>query len=428
MPRSRQTPQQIAMLAFGRYLSLALILGISIHAVAQDSYKADRERAFQLFNQNNFVEAIPALEKLVAVKGNDIVVLERLGWSLFVVSASIKDPQKRQTMRDRAREVLTRAKDLGDDSELLQAGLKGLSAPDASEFRFSSVSKADEAMRDGEKAHTQGELDKAIKYYERALELDPKLYFAALWAGDMYFKKGYQATDPVVKKQMMTAAGEWFTRAINIDANIETAYRYWGDALMAIGDREAAKAKFIDAIIAQPYDRKPYVGLTQWANEFKVVMSHPEIRQPTPSMRSSSNQGQTTITLDPKALDPKQGPDYYWSFYDLTRATYKTASFQKDYPDETQYRHSLREEASALRVVAEIVSKDLAEGKIQNLNQSLENLLKLYKADLIEPYVLFVRPNAGIAHDYATYRQTNREKLRRYWLEFVVQTGPGSFH
>ncbi|MGH9880065.1 MAG: hypothetical protein ACRD6N_01415, partial [Pyrinomonadaceae bacterium] len=94
----------------------------------------------------------------------------------------------------------------------------------------------------------------------------------------------------------------------------------------------------------------------------------------------------------------------------------------------TQYRHSLKEEASALRVVAEIVSKDLSSGKIQNLNQSLENLLKLHKADLIEPYVLFVRPNAGIALDYATYRQTNREKLRRYWVEFVIQTGPGSFH
>src|SRR5688572_32968675 len=40
---------------------------------------------------------------------------------------------------------------------------------------------------------------------------------------------------------------------------------------------------------------------------------------------------------------------------------------------------------------------------------------------LLEPYVLFVRPNEGIARDYLTYRKTNRDKLKRYWLEVVIQ-------
>jgi hypothetical protein len=32
-----------------------------------------------------------------------------------------------------------------------------------------------------------------------------------------------------------------------------------------------------------------------------------------------------------------------------------------------------------------------------------------------------VRPDEGIARDYAAYRQTTRDKLRRYWTEFVIK-------
>ena len=48
-------------------------------------------------------------------------------------------------------------------------------------------------------------------------------------------------------------AGLWFQKAVAIDPNRETAYRYWGDALWAAGDKMGAKAKFVDAIIAEPF-------------------------------------------------------------------------------------------------------------------------------------------------------------------------------
>ena len=85
-------------------------------------------------------------------------------------------------------------------------------------------------MRKGEEAHSRGDLDAAIKGYKLALELDPKLYLAALFIGDMYFKKGYHAQDLKTKQEMTVTAGEWFKRAIAIEENIETAHRYWGDA------------------------------------------------------------------------------------------------------------------------------------------------------------------------------------------------------
>jgi tetratricopeptide (TPR) repeat protein len=264
-------------------------------------------------------------------------------------------------------------------------------------------------------------LDKAIAAYQRALQLDPKLYFAALFTGDMYFKKGVQERDPATKKAQMDKAGEWFARAIAIEPNIETAHRYWGDALMAIDKMTDARDKFINAIIAEPYNRGSYVGLVQWADKNGVSLSHPKIDQPAPSMKASTDKDQTTITMDSKALDPKQGPAYYWSFYDLTRSTYPTASFAKDHPGEKAYRHSLKEEATALKIVAEVATRDLKEGKIRSLDSSLANLVKLHEAGLIEAYVLFARPDQGIAQDFPAYRQTNRDLLRRYWAEVVVQ-------
>ena len=421
MLRSEPGALKSSLRRLSQFLLLALALALPIQVFSQTTpdVSAERKRALELYDKNKFVEAIPLLEKLVMVLPSDIGLLESLGWATFVVSGSTKDPGARKQMRARALGFLKRAKGLGDNSELLRTGLEGLSKPDTDEAPLSPVGSADAALREGEAAHARGDLDDAIKGYKRALELDPKLYIAALFIGDMYFKKGYQATDPVEKKQLMSVAGDWFTRAIAIDENVETAYRYWGDALMAIGDKEGAQAKFIDGIIAEPWNRDPYTGLTQWANKYKVSMSHPQIKQPKPSVSTPSGEGNTTSAIDTKAL-AEHSPAYYWSFYDLTRATYKTASFQKDHPGELEYRHSLKEEASALRVVAEMVSKDLQSGKIKTSDPSLERLVKLFKADLIEAYVFFTRLDEGIVRDYAAYKKSNRAKLQLYWNDVVI--------
>src|ERR1041384_6924369 len=91
--------------------------------------------------------------------------------------------------------------------------------------------------------------------------------------------------------------------------------------------------------------------------------------------------------------------------------------FRRSYPTEMAYRHSLAEEAEAFRLVAESAQAQLKEKSGTKLTISLDNLLRLHNAGLLEPYVLFVRPDDGIARDYAAYRSANREKLRRYWLD-----------
>jgi hypothetical protein len=280
-------------------------------------------------------------------------------------------------------------------------------------------------MREGEEAHSRGEFDKAIKAYQRALKLDPQLYLAALFTGDMYFKKGYQAPDSTEKKQMMAAAGEWFGRAIAIDENVETAYRYWGDALDAQGRTDEAGEKFVEAIVAEPYNRRAYVGLAQWAERHQVSLGHPKIDIPITVTSKNPCEVNIVDQLAPKGGDNDGSPA--WIMYGLVRSMWmdrkgggRSEKFAKAYPSESAYRHSLAEEVAALRGVVESVMVQTKEKPGMKLTASLENLMKLNDAGLIEAYVLFARPDEGITRDYPAYRKSNRDKLRQYWTKSVV--------
>lgn len=402
---------RINILAIG-ILGLLLCTVAPTMAQAPNAGQEERQQAFQLLEQGKFAEAKEKFEKLTAANPSDGPSHAGLGFALYATSKNIKDAEARRQARLRARTALLRAKELGAGNDLVEAGLAAI-LPDGGEaLTFSQNPQADQAMHDGEAAFTRGDSDKAIASYQRALQFDPGLYNAALFIGDMYFQK-----------KEIEKAGEWYGRAITIDPNRETAYRYWSDVLLKSGRMEEARAKAIDAIIAEPYNKASYRGLIQWAQVNKVSAAHPEIRQPKPSMRSSTDKNQTTITIDPKALDPKQGTDYYWSFYDLSRTAYP-AIFQKDHPNEQTYRHSLTEEVTALQIVAEMVSSDLKAGKLKSVDDpSLATLLRLSNAGLIEAYVLFARADEGIVRDYAAYRQTHRENLRRYWAEIVIPGG-----
>ncbi len=409
------------------FLNAVLLLTVSASlsstsaALAQQTdYASERQRAMELFEEQKFSTVMPILEKLVKIKTDDLTVWERLGWSTMVVAGSIKDPTERKKARERALQAFFRAEELGDDSNLVRTGLVALSGPDPGDVTISKNQQADAVMREGEDAYSKGDLDKALAKYSRALEIEPTLYEAALFAGDMEFKKGYNSTDPRFRSDAFERAGVWFSKAIAIAPDRETAYRYWGDALDAQGKTNEARDKFVEAILAEPFNRISNNGLSQWGERHKVNLGHPRVEQPPASIKPGQSGGQTTILVDPTRLDPKQGPAYYWSFYDLTRATYQTGRFPKEYPDEKEYRHSLKEEAGALRIVAEMAAKDLKDGKVKSLDDSIANVIRLNDAGLLEAFVLFARIDRGIAQDYATYRKDNRDKLRRYWLEVVI--------
>ena len=398
-------------------LTIAAAFVFSVVASARIQDPAERQRALDLYESNNMAAALPLLEKVAAANPNDAVILSRLGFALYSNSATEKDPAVRQTMRDRARTTLMRARSLGDDSNLTTMILDALSSPDATQLPFSNIKAAEAAIREGEAAFVRGDMDQAIAAYKRALELDPNLYDAALYAGDAEFKKASNSTDPQYRSDHFDAAGTWFKKAIAINVDRETAYRYWGDALDAQGKTNEARDMFVDAIVAEPYGRTAYVGLTQWADRHKAELGHPKIEPPN-SMRTEGNQ--TALTIDPKTLNSTDGSNE-WLMYSLTRVAWSKGDFFKNYPDEKVYRHSLKEEAAALRMVAEFAAKDLKSGKVKSLEPSLALLVKLNDDGLLEAYVLFARPDQGIARDYKAYRAANRDKLRRYWREVVIE-------
>ncbi|MDQ3820807.1 MAG: hypothetical protein M3362_24405, partial [Acidobacteriota bacterium] len=110
-----------------------------------------------------------------------------------------------------------------------------------------------------------------------------------------------------------------------------------------------------------------------------------------------------------------------WEQYGQVRSRWVSGDFSKAYPNEQTYRHTLREEAEALRAVAETASAWLKSGKVKSLSPALAALVKLNGAGLIEPFILFTHADQGVARDYVAYRGANRDKLRRYWKEFVIQ-------
>ncbi len=273
---------------------------------------------------------------------------------------------------------------------------------------FSSKKEIDDAMREGEAAFAKNDFPKAIEMYQRALLLDPNLYEAALFTGDVYFSSADQRK-----------AGEWFARAAAINPDRETAYRYWGDALMKQGRVTEAGDKFVEAYIAEPYNRLARAAILNWGEKVNVKLAHPRVE--VPANIAQKKEGGTTITLDSKMLkDDKGGSGGAWMIYGLIRSGWGATEFPKQYPDEKTYRHSLKEEAAALRAALKVL-----DGKdTKNVDPSLLVLKKLDKEGLLEAFILLALPDEGIAKDFPAYRRTNVEDLRRY-VKLYVLTGGG---
>jgi tetratricopeptide (TPR) repeat protein len=395
--------------AFAGILFLALcILPGTLASQAQPQTSEQNEaliaEARRLYKEHKLVDALPLFEKLVALYPDNAAYHESLGFCILAGAATLSDPGQRKTERLRARKMFLRAKELGDTSNFMLMMIEGIPA-DGAEAAFSSRADVDAAMREGEAAFARGDMQQAIACYQRSLTLDPQHYDAALFIGDAYYKL-----------QDWSRAGEWFAAAIQIDPNRETAYRYWGDALMRDSKPSQAREKYIDALVASPYERRSWVGITQWAQVARQKLSYPLIQSPS---RSTDAEGRTTITLDSAALDAKDGRQH-WVMYEFSRQAWKVKTFQERFPGEKEYRHSLAEEAESLRMVAVLVDKDVKEKKITSLDPSIENLLKLHQQGLIEAYVLFARADAGIVKDFEAYRRDHRGKLREFLDRWVV--------
>jgi len=377
----------------------------------------DYAHAMEIYGQKKYLEALPGLETLAQRYPNDAISIERLGITLIATDATVKDADARKQQRARGRKMLVRAKELGIEDELNNYYISVIPEDGGPDTVFSNRKEANDAMQEGEAAFARGDYAAARESYIKAMTGDPNSYEAVLYIGDTYFaEKQY---DP---------ACEWFSRAVQVDPDRETAYRYWGDALMFQRKIDDARSKYIDAVIAQPYISKTRIGLKAWAEGFKTQLNIPDIKAPKRPEVTTKDSGDQQILLDAESLknpDKKDGTDH-WFTYNINSGAWQTKLFKEKFPTEKEYRHSLLEENTGLELVAKLVDEDIKKGTLdaKNLDPGIAALLKIYQANLLEPYILFILKDAGIAQDYAPYREKNRDKLRKFLDEVVVPKTP----
>jgi tetratricopeptide (TPR) repeat protein len=373
-------------------------------ATAQDAAQTDRQKALDLYTQGRLAEALPLLERLANANPQDAVIHERWGVTMMMVAAAEQDANVRRQMRIRARQILLEAKQLGDNSQLENTLLAEMPA-DGRDTVYSNIPDAQNAMRMGEAMFATGDYNGAQASYEKALAADPNLYIAAVDIADTYYRR-----------KEYNDAGKWFDRAIQMNPGIEIAYRYWGDALFKDGKPDDARAKYIDAVIAEPYNRTSWNGLVAWAQQEKATLTHPDLRPPN---STTVQNGAATTVIAPSTLNTKDG-SMAWLGYDATRVAWHAKKFADTFPNEPQYRHSLAEEVDAYSAVASRASEGLKSGEFTALTPALQNLVKLKEEGLLESYILLARGDAGIAKDYAAYREAHRDQLRQYMNEWVI--------
>jgi tetratricopeptide (TPR) repeat protein len=378
----------------------------SISGAAQQDEAA---RANALYNAGKRPDALPLYEDLVKAHPNEWLYAERLADCLGAKAAQSDDPAEVKTLRTRERDVAQRAIKLGDPNYFVQ--LLAKINPDGP-VKIAAASPGGNLLQEGEKAFTAGNYRAAYAKYSLAADADPKLYIAPLFAGDT----AYQLRD-------LKTASRWFAQAIAVDPNRETAYRYWGDALLRIGnDPAAAKPKFIDAVVAEPYNQISWKGLQQWAQRTGAVVLAPKIVRPAGPEVDPKKPNKITIHLDPATGDNKKNPaTSAWLMYSMIRASYYGDSFRKDFPDEKVYRHTLKEEDSALSTVVTFVKEKKLDPA--TLDESLRNLVELSDAGMLDCWILVSGADEGIQQDYDAYRKGHRQLLRDYLDRFVARGG-----
>jgi Flp pilus assembly protein TadD len=408
-------------------LVLVLFLGVIApfsftQAQPQDAAsRAKREQALKLFNQGKRLEALPLLEALSQKNPDDEQLAVALAASLVSHAATLTDREAAGKERLRAMKLLEKS---GSGSALAQNLLQLLRAmPDSGNIQFSENPAVEQAMLAGEAAFSQGDFDRAITDYSKALELEPKNYTATLFIGNSFHRKNDYAK-----------AGEWYEKAIELDPNTETAYRYYAHMLVREGDMAKARTMLIHAAVAEPYNRLVWRDLSAWASlhNAKLNLAY-AATAPYPKKDESPIDKGSLDFLQPSIFPaPKPGPKSLsdaWQAYHAVREEWKKGSkFKEHFHKEGLYRRSLVEENEALIAAIEVMERlrrNIDTAELITENQPVLLLLHLYEAGLLEPYILFrLGGDDDIDRDYPAYRAAHRDKLEAYLDKFVVPTAP----
>jgi tetratricopeptide (TPR) repeat protein len=359
---------------------------------------ARRQKAVALFVQGKRLEALPLLQELAEQNPQDAELLVALAASLIDHAATLSDPEAAGKERLHAADLVKKAWELGDTSPLgenLRQLLGELPADGA--LKFSANPAVEQVMNASEAAFARRDFDAALRDYAQALELEPANYSAVLFTGNTYDRKNDFAQ-----------ASVWYERAIRLDPNVETAYRYYADMLAKQGDMVKSRSLLIHAAVAEPYNKIVWREIRAWAIINNTAFNIVYVGIPRP----------------PKGAPQSQRVSSAWSKYYSVRADWQTGGkFHEQFPQEAGYRHSLLEESEALTAAAKTLEKLKRDQKTHDSvagDPVAGLLLKLHEAGLIDPYVLFSLGDDELAKDYEAYRSRSRAKLENYLDQFVM--------
>ena len=379
--------------------AILIIFSFAAHSFAQTDAELTEAmtKAARLLDQKRFSEAAPYLEKIVKANPNDADLHATYGVALLFGAKQVDDAVQSKKMADAALIEFQTAKKLGSTDPGIDNAIGILTGQVPAVPPAESVSPGDKFFQQAEALFVQSKYDDAIVMYQKALDADPKHYQAALYIGDCY-----------VAKQDWDNAEKAYQKAIAIDPTRETAYRYSATPLMKQKKYDAALERYIEAYIVDPYDKKASGGLSQWAQATGATLGHPKVD--IPKFGYGADGKPTTVMNENSLTESSKG----WLAYSLTRDAWHKQKFAKAFPNEKTYRHSLQEEADAIR-------ETLKSAKEQKLSHPHFDILqKLDNEGLLEAFILLAVADEGIAQDHPEYLKNNRAKLRQYVQTYAI--------
>src|SRR4026209_77389 len=102
-------------------IGILVLLLITSFATATAQIDPERQRAFQLFKDAKYMDALPLFEQLALKYPEDPAVIQNLGMLVFMQSGVLPTAEERKTARKRGRALLVQAQKLGVDDKIINA-------------------------------------------------------------------------------------------------------------------------------------------------------------------------------------------------------------------------------------------------------------------------------------------------------------------
>lgn len=392
----------------------------------ETNFESERKQADELFVAQKPLEALPFYEDLCRQDPTVAVFAERHGAGLLAKEATVSDPAERMKVHLQAISEIKRAQALGDNTPYVR-GVLNIEAktlvgavvtgiPLTVGYTYKGKPDAQAIFHEAEAAFGRSDWAAAAKLYTQAADLDASWYDPALYAGDSFFRLKDGANLSI-----------WFAKAVAIDPDRETAYRYWGDALFQAGDQIGAREKFVEAVIAEPYGNPAISELGQWAQRTGHQLVRPGITRPEFTTADG------VLRIDPELAASTKDGRSSWIIYQQFRVAHGARTLNQPIVaggsdanavvTPNGYRHTIAEEHAALRAMLADIDAKLKAGTLieANLDPSIRNIRDLEKADALGAWIAINAADAGIHSDYPGYRGNHHKHLVEYVNSYLIR-------